>query len=150
MTSLDLNPCDCSSHHPLNSGPGSPWGSRWSGPPQEDVGEALAPLPELPHSNCSPWTFAAETIQRTRCHPADNHPLRRLDIPNLERQQEPGLGVGRQPQTWAYSSPSPQSSPGPSTSRAEPRTTQRCCWRRPQQGCWWEPEAPCSLSMPTT
>lgn len=58
------------------------------------MGEALAPPPELPHSNCSPWTLTAETIQRTRCHPADDHPLRRFDIPNLERQQEPGAEGG--------------------------------------------------------
>lgn len=41
------------------------------------MGEALALPPELPHSNCSPWTLTAETIQRTRCHPTDDHPLRR-------------------------------------------------------------------------
>lgn len=58
------------------------------------MGEALAPPPELPHSNCSPWALTAETIQRTRCHPADDHPLRRFDSPNLERQQEPGAGGG--------------------------------------------------------
>lgn len=58
------------------------------------MGEALALPPELPHSNCSPWTLTAETIQRTRCHPTDDHPLRRFDSPNLERQQEPGAGGG--------------------------------------------------------
>lgn len=41
-----------------------------------------------------PLGRAAETIQRTRCHPTDDHPLRRFDSPNLERQQEPGAGGG--------------------------------------------------------
>jgi hypothetical protein len=58
-----------------DSGPGCPWGSCWSGPPQEDVGEALVTPLQLPHSNSSPWTLTAETIPRAGRYPTYDHLL---------------------------------------------------------------------------